>query len=270
VAKYRRSLALIEAQYQAQEELRYYVDDLSPDYGGKSSLYLKPSFTKQVKRIKALYWNTVFTKTDLGSRIGQIAQKNFEQFATQQKRLEFNERNIVEMLRILLGSIDQVMHQLVADTFDAMVGYHIDNKRHSEGWKTNAPGKIKKQKVIVPNGIFYAYSTSYGYKNETWQMCREGFFADLDKALCWATGKSHKELNDRGITTYDAISRHLRAFRCQNPICHSEKFESAFFQIRIYKKGTVHLWFKDGAVAQDFQKAANEGRKWLAEHDSAT
>ena len=270
VAKYRRSLTLVEARMQAQGELAYYLEDLSPDYGGKSDLYLKLGFAEQVQRLKALYWNTIFTKTDLGNRIGSQARKSFEDFATKQKRLEFNERNIVEMLQMLLGSIDQVMHQLVVDTFDAMVGYHVDNKRHSEGWKTNAPGKIKNQKVIIPNGIFYAYSTNYGYKHETWRMNKENFFADLDKALCWVTGKNHKDLDDRGITTYDAISKHLTACgRYQEPVRHDEKFESVFFEIRIYKKGTVHLWFKDGAVAQDFQKAANEGRKWLAEQDAA-
>jgi len=268
VAKYRRSLALIEARQQAQEELRYYVDDLSPDYGGQSDLYLKSSFAEQVQRLKALYWNTVFTKTDLGSRIGHDAQQNFERFATQQKRLEFNERNIVEMLQMLLGSIDQIMHQLIVDTFDAMVGYHIDNKRHSEGWKTNAPGKIKKQKVIIPNGVSYRTSTHAGYKHSNWSIRSGDFFADLDKSLCWITGRDYRTMPG---SLLEVIDRHL--FACnhfRSGTNHKTPLESYFFLIRVYQKGTVHLWFKNGKVAQDFQVAANEGRKWLAEHDSAT
>jgi hypothetical protein len=39
--------------------------------------------------------------------------------------------------------------------------------------------------------------------------------------------------------------------------------ESTFFEMKYYKKGTLHLKFKDEALWNDFNLAAARGRNWL-------
>jgi hypothetical protein len=43
---------------------------------------------------------------------------------------------------------------------------------------------------------------------------------------------------------------------------YSEVLESEFFKIRIHKKGTVHLTFKDMELLAAFNQAAAKGKGW--------
>jgi hypothetical protein len=43
--------------------------------------------------------------------------------------------------------------------------------------------------------------------------------------------------------------------------------ESTFFEIKFFKKGTVHLTFKDEKVWEQFNLAACAGKNWLPESE---
>ena len=45
---------------------------------------------------------------------------------------------------------------------------------------------------------------------------------------------------------------------------YTEKFVSTFFELRIYKKGTVHLKFRDKPVWEKFNGRVAQIRKWIA------
>lgn len=275
VAKYQMAVDVLQQRAAKSSELAWLTKEIWDfSYSHSSASKLKPQepFQEELRILKANFWSTVFKKTDLGNRIGSEAQKSFTQYAIQQEKLEFNERNIVEMLQVLLGNLDEMMEQLLVSTFDRMVGFHKDNRQHSEGWKTNAPGKIKKLKVIIPNGVWYDERFLGRFT-----IHKPDFFQDLDKSLCWVVGIDHKALSDNAssqmafplgkVTTYDAIEKHCR--KCyEEGTPYDSWFESYFFQVRIFKKGTVHLKFKNAQVCHDFSVKAAASRRWLNEEDS--
>ena len=98
----------------------------------------------------------------------------------------------------------------------------------------------------------------YGVNHNQWGFStnyhRQDLYQDIDKAMCILSGK--KFLKIQGID--EAIADFIRS-----ETHYTEKFESEFFTIRIFKKGTVHLWFKDLKLNDDFNLAVAKHRKWI-------
>ena len=60
-----------------------------------------------------------------------------------------------------------------------------------------------------------------------------------------------------------AIEKHCDRAR-DGEVDYDQKFESSFFEMRIYKKGTIHIWFRDESVRQAFNVRVAQLRKWIA------
>lgn len=272
VAKYRMAEAALVERAQHSAKLGFLLKDLS-DYSvyteARASDILKnKSLPEEIKALKGMFWATIFDQTELGSRIGSTEQRKFKEFAINTSKIEFNEKNITEMFMAILGDIDGIMHRLVVEVWDKLVGYHEDNRRHSEGWKTNAPAKIKKEKLIFPYGVRRNLTKRPSYTWDRIDVRCEDFFRDLDKALCWVTNRDPASLNSYS-STLGQMSHRCRLYNDSNGAYDgfSEEMQSAFFAIRLFKKGTVHLRFLDPEIAKKFAIAAAEGRNWIAEQD---
>jgi hypothetical protein len=166
--------------------------------------------------------------------------------------MEFSEQNIIEMLSMFFLNREQIMDDCLTEVFDIATGFHEKNKIYKEGWKTNKSYKLNKR-IIHPNGV--TFCPIFKRIEFKWHRC-PSFFGDIDKVLCWLSGKSIDD--PEFVTIGTAIQRFLDG---TDPI--TNKFESTFFLIRIYKKGTVHLDFKDLYLLDDFNLAAAKGKKWI-------
>ncbi|NEZ65547.1 DUF4942 domain-containing protein [Leptolyngbyaceae cyanobacterium CCMR0082] len=267
VAKYDAAVRALQRRWEAETEIKYWLKQL-PGYGAghkhtSSDLDRDSSFTKEHTILKSLFWHKLFIESDIGNRIGTTAQKSFEEYAVDQAQLEFSHDNIMEMLQIILLNLDQAMNSLVVEVFDKLVGYQEDNGKWMEGWKTNSPSKIKKGKVIFPHANLYDQYYGLGWR----EYNIPSFFDDIDKALCWSTGYNYEQLAKEGGTIIQAIKKQFAWI--SNGGRHDMKFSSHFFDIRIFKKGTIHFQFLDGQHAIDFQVFANKHRKEIGEHDKA-
>lgn len=83
-------------------------------------------------------------------------------------------------------------------------------------------------------------------------------YTDLDRILCVLDGKPF----DNCSTVGAALSR---AFDHKYHSISDQVTESEYFDIRFYKKGTVHLKWKREDLWEAFNKTAAAGKKWLWE-----
>lgn len=268
VARYDAAVLLLEQRAKKSAELNVLLQDVAQYCEGRtvsgSDIEPRKGYREEHSVLKSMFWQTVFNMTELGSRLGSKDQKKFTDFIRCQRSIQFTERNITELVQMLLADIDGMMQRLVVNVFDEMTGYHEDNKVHSEGWKTNAPAKIKERRVILPRGVYY--EDTWGFKVHS-----ADFLKDLDKALCWVAGLNHDDLCKRNWTTLQSVSAHCSKhsrWHATDP-GYADKFSSRFFEMRMFKKGTLHLLFRDEELAKDFAVAAADGRRWIAEADGA-
>ena len=130
------------------------------------------------------------------------------------------------------------MIRCIEEAFDNMTKYHKDNRVYVEGWKTNDAWKVNR-KFILPN-----------MQNSWWKdspsLYKEKII-DIEKAMCFIMKKSFGNIN--------SITK-------QN-IQWGVKYDSEFFEFRFYKKGTIHLYFKDVYLYEQFNIVACKSKNWL-------
>lgn len=191
-------------------------------------------------------WVKVIDRCKLSHLFTQRMQTDFGTFMQAQGSLDFNPTNIRALLRTLMASRSQISEQCILDVFDKMCSYDKANKIHHEGWKTNSAHKVNK-KVILPCFISFSWGFNLRYGSE------RGELGDIDKALCHVTGKPYESIATVAQTLDDA-------FRKRDG---ETTAESEFFRLRWFKKGTLHLVFRDPKTWELFNLAAAKGRGWL-------
>lgn len=255
VARYQAAERVIVERRRLQRQLDFLLDGVSSpvmdSVGRKSSEALanEVSLEDQIAALKSRFWQTLFNKTGLEAKITQKFQEKFVEFSQQKAGLAFSEQNIKEIIDLFMLNHEQLMNDCLLDLFDQCTRFHEKNKIHVEGWKTNQGHKIN-HKIIMPYGLNNEYGWSINFSNA-------GFFTDLDKVLCWIWGVKLDQIRGtrRSIENFCNEIRRGRDF--------TEKFDSTFFEIRVYKKGTVHLTFKDKALLDEFNIRAAQGKGWL-------
>ena len=163
--------------------------------------------------------------------------------------MAINEQNIKKVITAVIQNSGSILEQNVVDVFDLFTKYYKENRCHVKGWKTNDRWKVNK-KIILPYYIkFYdgwetQYHIDYGRSSE---------FADIEKCMCYISGKRYENIH------------HLSDRIAQVTVGDSSIHTSAFFDFRCYKKGTIHLYFKDEWLWKEFNMRACAGKNWLPE-----
>jgi len=222
----------------------------SPEYQKGDALKQKSDFNDQLLTLKSCFWSTIFNKTRIQEFATSQIREKFYQFAQKQTSLAFTEENVKSLLEMFFLNRKEIMYQCLCDTFDKATRYHEKNIIHHEGWKTNKASKLNK-KIILPFAVEYSDGRFSVYRSHI-----RVFLSDMDKCLTYLSGKT---LN-QDESTYDKLRD--ACYRA-NQEGYQQKFNSEFFWIRIFKKGTMHLEFKDEKLLEDFNLKVAEGRKWI-------
>jgi predicted RNA methylase len=233
------------------ESLRggYFYSDKARD------LLWEGRFNEFVSEFNASAWDKILSESKFATMVTGQVKEQFQQKFNKQKDAAFTKKNMTEMFAALLHNRSDILDNCLIEVFDDMTKYYDENREHIEGWKTNDHYKVNR-KVILPwitYGSWVAlYEVSYHYQ----ERCR-----DIDRALCYLSGKKFedvtaiidgkKEVIEPGIITIvDAIGKQGKAIR--DGETSVKECESTFFKIKFYKKGTMHLKFKDELLWQWF------------------
>ena len=212
--------------------------------------------------ITDLSWGSIFTQADFRKVLTMRMQQNFDKHRTVQGQRVFSEENIRSLLEMLLFNQNQIIEQCIEDTFDTMTKYAEDNRVYREGWKTNDRYEVNK-KVILPHFVECSkWSGGMGFASYT----RDIWLNDIDKSLCFLSGIKFYDCppkypydGPQEEPLFKSIYETLRtAFRTGDMECESE-----FFKIRMYKKGTLHLVFKDLTLHRRMNEFVWKKKGWL-------
>lgn len=213
--------------------------------GGRAGIREKEAaFGKFKDEIRLKFWEHILQKVGMEKYLTANLRKKFGEYVEQQGAMALTKENISQVLETILLNSKGIMQQAVVAVFDLFTSYHKENRCHVEGWATNNSWKVNR-KVILPNYIKF----EYGKFGQSYH--RNDEFNDIDRAMCYLAGKRFEDI----VTISKAI----------HPT--EGQAESEFFRLRYFKKGTIHLEFKDEALWHRFNIAACEGKGWLG-HDT--
>lgn len=260
VDQYNRIKDLVKDFIKVKSELDYHVKNFTGDHVFNISKILFDNKTLSPDDLYITYtkilreesWKTVLNKTKINDRVTKKIKKELTTRIEQQGDLAFNLSNIDELFYSLIFNQKDIMKKCIADIFDYLTCYNEKNKLVKESWKTNSHYKVQK-KVILP-AMTKSDSESKSYSYVSWD--HEDNILDLEKAMCFISGK-----------TFDTISNSTSIVHIvkNNSIPFGEVFDSEFFLFKVYKKGTIHLTFKDDYLYQRFNIIACLDKGWLTD-----
>lgn len=190
-------------------------------------------------------WNWIFRKMNMERFMTESLRRDLNDFVQKQQNVPFTMKNIYRMFEMVVGTHGQRMNKVLIEVFDNLTYYHHDNRYDLEGWKTNSHYLVNK-KFILPYVFNYGWGGYLEAEYRSRQACRVD---DLIKALDYLTAeKRWQEIGD-----FHQWSRKAR----MQP---NEWHDCAYFEIKGFKKGTMHAKFKDEKLWERFNRAVAEAK----------
>jgi hypothetical protein len=263
--------------FDSQLEAGILMNDITTGYFSSGIAFECTQQGKKVKRnefkkdLQKSGWLFIFEKLNMQKYATRGLKEDINKFVEKQEKVSFTMRNIYKMIEIVIGTQSSRMDKAMLEVFDKLTQHYDENRYNVEGWKTNKH-YLMGEKFILP-GMCYQdqrwdkgkskISTNFGSYFE--------LVDDLLKALCHLTGDNYDhfislnhfiryeykimengkyisaEYNhataDDKIKKLKAVGRNVK-IQAFEPV-YGQWFDWAYFEVKAYKKGTMHFKFKD-------------------------
>ncbi len=266
VLQYNRERELVNNQimdfYKNHKHVGKYLSlRVGPNEENKYS-YQDETLTETMKRklnefnevIKKRYWYSAIQLKEIQNRVTAPNRDKINSIIGQFAKMEFSESNIRQLIINVIEEYPKMIQQSIQWMFTEMTKYALKDSRwdavcitnihYFNGWKTNR-GYIVNDKVIIP--WFHVDWSSRSYRVSSQQT---SFLDDLHKIMTYFEGNI--ESGNTGYLVNEAV--------CAG---NNTKIDTKFFEISVYKKGTIHFRFKDKDLLRRFNIEACKGKEWL-------
>jgi len=253
------AVATFQELVKCYERLNFYVQPLLQDCVYKLTSMIESALKEPIPALRVtefnvaltdLAWQSLFQQTQFQKVLTARMQENFVKHRQLQGQKVFSEDNIRALLELLIDNQKSILEQCVVDVFDTMCRYSADNRVYREGWKTNDKYEVGR-KVILPG---FVECSKYNQSFSLYYNRRDVWLNDVDKALCMLTGQRLEEI----LSIVDALREAFKDRECRET-------ESTFFKMRFFKKGTLHLVFKDVELHRELNRFVWGKKGWLRE-----
>jgi hypothetical protein len=200
-------------------------------------------------------WFHVFDKMDFRKWLDKKQTDEFVRDIERNGNIPFTKDNIKGTLENVFLQRGKLFEKSVANVFDELTKYANGNTNHTEGWKTNDSYKVN-QKLIFPWGCSFSYDNfSMRYDKQI------DIYNDLDRILCVLDGQDFAECH----TIAEAMRKKFNILGYGVKAPFDNTTESRYFEIKFFKKGTVHLTFKEKHLWEAFNVTAAKGKNWIGQ-----
>lgn len=210
-----------------------------------------------IDEAKSRAWNTIISSMGLEKYMTSSMQKTMQRFRKAQGNFELSKENIIKLFQLLMSNIGNIMKNNIVSVYDTFTRYFDGNTSCTEGWKTNKQYRANR-KIILPYIADAGFMPEkYGYRNKfsvNWDS--QQTLEDIDKAMCWLSGRSYETLDGNSPDNTPLVKT-----VCAYSVGETAWATSAFFLVKCFKKGTIHLQFRSEDLLNKFNITVNEGKK---------
>lgn len=213
-----------------------------------------------VKKHRRDAWLKVFDKMQFRKWLDKMQTSEFIRDIERNGNIPFKAENIRGTLENVFSQRRKLFEKSCANVFDELRKYDPENSYHSEGWKSNSGHRINK-KIVFPYGC--TFEKLFGTFNMCYGSSKIDIYNDLDRIMCVLDGQDFAKCH----SIAQALESKFRILRDNKGADMTT--ESRYFEIKFFKKGTVHLRFKEMKLLEDFNITAAAGRAWLGDDTRA-
>jgi hypothetical protein len=270
LARYRKEVQIGRLLIQEVAALRPHVlDEIEKEKTGGYQREPKPLITVQVagkdirnisegvnqymRKLRRKYWSTLLNDGRFTASYTSNVLKELERKLNDLELYDFTIFNIQELRRELNSKILSGIEAATLELFDKCSANHTwypecnNNVHYYNGWRTNGAHMVKERIILPMSGAFKSYSSR---QELNYDMAER--LGDLVKVF------NYFATEDRANVRQLVAGQIAEADRTGN-----FTLDLRYFDIKIYKKGTVHIKIKDKLILNRFNLFAAMKRRWL-------
>jgi len=214
-------------------------------------------------------WTSIFHQMNFHKWLDSKQQEQMMREVSRDANYPFTVENIKGTLENVFLSRKKLFEQSVANVFDELCNHAIENACGPEppagvrdwkraGWKTNDTYKVN-DRLIFPYAVeCWKETGSFHLRHGD----SDRVLTDLDRILCVLDARPFEDC----VTVGAALQGSFKYARGGSP--GGYQCTCCYFDIRYFKKGTVHLKWKRLDLLEAFNKTAAAGKKWLGAETS--
>ena len=255
VSEYEAAVKVIKSAYKASIEESKLLDYLTTvnketyklnSLNSSSDFESEENYLNKLDSLRAAYWELILNTKEIRSLLTTGGREKLQKKLSLSSNLEINLVNIEMLIMSLKMNEKDILVDGCVSLFERITKYHMNdfskNIHYYNGWKTNNAFKMNS-KVIYP--------------------LYEMFFRV-------GRNDSNYSYDDITYSVKDIISDVIRMMKLFNPSVKEEfsavganHFENEWLRFKVFKKGTVHIWFKDQELLNKFNFICGQHFNWL-------
>lgn len=222
---------------------------------GTADRYAKLSENKYIELTRQKYWDALFTNKEFTGQLTSNLREKYQKEVSKMSAYDFTLFNIQQVLTQMNAEMGQGIQDTIVKLFDRMTEAHSwypecqKNVHYYNGWKTNKVHKINSKVILPVNGMFGDYSWE---KAASFNLRRaESVISDIEKVFDYLDGNMTASVDLHGV-----LERAHKEGQTKNIPCK-------YFDVTLYKKGTMHIKFRDQALVDRFNVYCCGKKGWL-------
>lgn len=218
------------------------------------SEYTELDTNRYLRLTRRKYWKALFTKKEFTGQLTSNLREKYQGMVDKMQDYDFTLFNI----RQIYAEMNAEMHQGIQDTivslFERMTEQHSwypecqKNIHYFNGWKTNKAHKINSKVILPVNGMF----SSYSWEKDTFSVHNAySTISDIEKVFEYLDGNMSAPVDLRF------------ALECAQKAGQTRNIHCKFFDVTLFKKGTMHIKFHNQALVDRFNIYCSQKKNWL-------
>ena len=217
------------------------------------SLHSFPNVNEYIRRVRGKYWAALFSNKEFVGKLTSNLRQKYREIVNRMLDYDFTLYNI----QCIAEQMDAEMGKGIQDTiialFDKLTQEHSwypecqKNIHYYSGWKTNKAHKINSKVILPVSGMFSDYSWSKTFEVRE----AEAIISDIEKVFDYLDGNETTPVDLSGTLKQACESGKTRNIYCK------------YFDVTLYKKGTMHIKFRNQALVDRFNIYCCRKKNWL-------
>lgn len=222
---------------------------------GTHDRYAKLSENEFIALTRQKYWDALFSNKEFVGQLTSNLQEKYRKEVGKMSAYDFTLFNIQQVLAQMNAEMGQGIQETIVKLFDRMTEAHswypecAKNTHYFDGWKTNKVHKVNSKVILPVNGMFSSYSWD---KDKTFNLGNaEKVISDIEKVFEYLDGNMSAHVDLHGVLQAAHDSGQTKNIHCK------------FFDVTLYKKGTMHIHFHNQALLDRFNIYCCGKKGWL-------
>lgn len=204
------------------------------------------------------YWHQLLHNPAFMKNLTSNLREEYYSMISEFANKDFSLKNIYDVKMDIISRTAKGIEDKIVDMFEQLSYKNsmeaAGNVHYFNGWKSNSAFKIN-QKVVIPycqswDGIFKKFDFwYYGYGSNVFKI-----LDDLEKCLAFL------QISDSEYIYDIDLNNQLKVYQQQQI---TKKMQFRYFDVDVFKKGTMHIKFRDLDLLKRFNIYGCQHKGWL-------